>query len=70
MQLDSLLISSSNLFCMFPNVKIKAAYFPLHQIVELSDIDQQTFDSALLGNSLRTQLVGGIISAHYGVRND
>lgn len=45
--MDSLLAHPSGAFRLFPNVKTTAAYFPLHQVIELADIDRPTFENAL-----------------------
>lgn len=45
--MDSLLARPQGMFRLFPNVKTTAAYFPLHQVIELSDIDRPTFDGSL-----------------------
>ena len=54
--MDSLLKSKPNLFREFSAVTTKAAYFNLHQVIELSDINPSLFKSATSGDSSREQL--------------
>lgn len=45
--MESLLARPPGMFRLFPNVKTTAAYFPLHQVIELSEIDRPTFERSL-----------------------